>query len=304
MSLLDELTPSESQRARSDKALKEFENELQLLIGQKLLPNLAEPHITLAGSNLRETVLAPITHLNLLLVIDPTGLQLNEQDLMVYFNQSQPSDPFLEKLKNPSGLLQPALLLQHIHDTLKKQFTVELSYFRQSIHITLKKSPIKIKLTPAIPYAHGYFIPEERSELLWNKIDPIKEKDIIHKLNNRHSGNIIAAIRCMKYWNHAKNTDSFRGYHLEAIACLIYEEIPTPITSLLQAVDLFAKQMSKYIYNCPDPVHMGETLHRYLPDNINQWYLFMNRIGELQSVIDKGEKELVGFLQTEFEVAQ
>jgi hypothetical protein len=300
MNLLDELTPSDRDRANADRAFKELEREIHLLTEQNLLPELAEPGLILAGSNFRETALAPITHLNVLFVINPNSVKVNEQDGMVSFIGP---DPFLDGLKNPSGLLQPVLLMKALLSALAG-FSAKQSFFGQSIHIKLKKSPIEIKLTPAIPFLEGYLIPEEKSELLWKRINPTKEKEVIFNLNKRHSGNVIAAIRCMKYWNQTRNTGSFRGYHLEAIACLIFEEIPTPITSLMNAMELYIKQMSKYIYNCPDPVRLSETIHRYLPDSIDQWYLFMNRIGELKAAIEKGEKETAEFLQAEIAIAE
>lgn len=296
ISLLDELTPSDADRKKVQKAITSIEKQIQLLVGQQQLPKLAANSLQVFGSYFRESALAPITHVNVLMVIDPTSVQTNETDLTV---ASVNVDPFLRTIKNPTNLVQPVLLMKALETVLSKHMNAKLSSSGQSVHITLKGESIELRLTPAIPFLDGYLIPEEKSELLWKRISPLKERGALEMINKRHSGNVIAAVRCIKYWNLTRNTESFRSYHLEAIACLVFEEIPTPITSLIHALELYAKHMSKYIYNCPDPVRMTESIHRYLPDNIDQWYLFMNRISELQTAVGDGEKALAEFLRGE-----
>lgn len=288
--LVAEITPSSQENATVQKAtefLKEMMTQVQKEGG---FPNLAPEVVLVVGSHFRQTDLSPIEHIDIFLLFDPQLVEINEKESTLSVKNKE---PLFSSSADASMHLLPLKMVSYVEAVLSKKFPTTLTQSKQAVEIRLEQFSLKVRVTPAFSSGDCFYIPEERTELLWRKVSPQKEKEILEKVNLRHNNTLIPLIRYIKLWNETKNNESFRNYHIEAIAYFIFEEIPTPVKSLREALDQYVKSMSRYIYNCPDPTQLSLPIHSYLPDNIDQWYLYMNRISDLKAAIALNEKSIV-----------
>jgi hypothetical protein len=292
--LLSEITPSARENAKVDKTVQELKKQLQQWSDQQKLPPLDKNVILLVGSHYRGTDLSPLKHIDLFLLLDPQHVSIQERGNTITLTGEV---PILSECTDESKHLLPKKLIGKLESVFAEQFSTKTSFSGQAIKIQFEKEKMEVRLTPAFATGQSYVIPQEKSELLWRKVSPEKEKEKLEKVNAAHKGQIIPLIRCMKFWNESKNNECFRNFHVEATAYFIFEEIPTPVASLLEAMKLYTSQLTKYIYNCPDPTGLDAPIHAYLPDNIDQWYMFMNRIAQLKMAIESGERSVVELLK-------
>lgn len=264
------------------------------MVEQRSLPVLNPEIITLVGSHYRETDISPLQHIDVFLEIDSSLVDVHVKgDTLSLVTK----DNVLSTCVDDSLHVLPQKLVSALQVTFSQHFPATISSTGQSIKIQLEKEKFFVRITPSFAWDHSFFVPQEKSELLWRRVSPYKEKAILDQVNQLHNGNIKSVIRCVKLWNELRNNESFRNYHLEAIAYTIFREIPTATHNVMEALELYVNQMPRYIYNCPDPTGLDTPIHTYLPDNIDQWYLFMNRIAELKTAIKSGEKSLVALLK-------
>jgi hypothetical protein len=269
LQLIESVTPSNWEKTNAQHAFTAIEK--YLLAHPQEFP-LAQPDILkLVGSHWRETDLSPVQHIDVFALFAATS-----------FSEQDP----------PS----PSKTVEGIATLLSKDFVTKLSGTKQAVKIQLKEPNFEIRITPAFVQSGFYYIPEEKSETAWKKVSPDKEKELIMELDAKLNKLLIPTIRCMKFWNDGRNNGGFRNYHIEAIAFHIFSGIPTVPKNVFAAVQIYVEQMSKLIFDCPDPTGLSTPIHKYLPDNIDQWYLFMNRVSDLKTAIKGGEKALKSWL--------
>lgn len=291
--LIDDLTPSKSEISRAQKAMETVIEQMRQLSSQNILPPLSPDVATFVGSYFRGTALSPLKHIDIFLIFDSSLVDIHE-DQQVLNLVAQNS--LLSSCVDESLHLLPNKLVSTLLQSFSTLYPATISTSGQTIKMLLEKYSLEVRITPAFAWDHSFYVPAEKSELLWKKVSPGKERQRLAKVDEHHNHFIIPLIRYIKRWNMTKNNESFRNYHVEAIAYFIFEEIPTPANSLVDAIKLYVKQMSRYIYNCPDPTNLSTPVHTYLPDNIDQWYLFMNRISELKTAVENGERAMVDFV--------
>lgn len=264
------------------------------MTSQNLLPPLGEGELVIAGSHYRGTDLAPLWNVDIFLLLDSSLVDIHQKgNTLNIVTQNQ----LLSTCIDESLHLLPHKLVSTLESLFSQKFPTKMSNSGQALKLQVERHSLEVRITPAFAWDHSYFIPQEKSELLWRRVSPFHEKERLDKINAMHNGFVIPAIRYLKRWNEVRNNEGFRNYHVEAIAYFIFEEIPTPAKSVMEALRLYAAQMSKYIYSCPDPTGLDAPINIYLPDNIDQWYLFMNRIGDLKTAISSGEKAVVDLVK-------
>lgn len=292
-SLINELTPSAKDLSIVQSAITETQRLISQITPGSTPLRFHSTVLMTVGSRLRNTDITPLSHVDVFIVFEHPELSFHDTDLTLTIADG--SSP-LSALTDGSLHLITDKVREHVRLFFPKDAT-QTSQSKQAILLPFHQLQLEVRITPAFALSDFFLIPEEKSELKWRKVAPQKGKEFLDQLNTRHQNFLIPAIRLMKFWNRQKNNSTLRNYHIEASGYFIFEEIPTPIPDLISALQEYAKHLSKYMYTCPDPVGLAGPINQYLPDNVNQWYLYMNRIAELRDAIDNGEKALVDFLK-------
>jgi hypothetical protein len=87
-----------------------------------------------------------------------------------------------------------------------------------------------------------YLIPDGQGH--WKKTDPRIDRDRVSEVNQSHNGNVLNAIRLMKYWNRRPTMPSMSSYLLENMILDFYS---TQYAKASQYVDLEVPKVLQYI---------------------------------------------------------
>jgi hypothetical protein len=68
-----------------------------------------------------------------------------------------------------------------------------------------------------------YLIPDGAGD--WKKTDPRKDRDRVQSTNKRHDGNVLNAIRILKYWNRRSTMPSMGSYLIENMILDFYDSL-------------------------------------------------------------------------------
>lgn len=71
-----------------------------------------------------------------------------------------------------------------------------------------------------------YVIPDGAGH--WKKTDPRLDRDAVTAINQKHDGNMLNAIRILKYWNKRRTAPSLPSYLLETILVHYYANSESP----------------------------------------------------------------------------
>ncbi len=74
--------------------------------------------------------------------------------------------------------------------------------------------------TPEADGREFYLIPDGYGN--WKKTDPRKDRDVVGTLNRTHSGNMLKAIRVMKFWNRRRTAPAMSSYLFETLLLRYY----------------------------------------------------------------------------------
>lgn len=292
LGLIQSITPTKKEHHKIKSSLDQVSSYVNRLDSQNTVPILSNSPLLIVGSHSRDTDILPITHVDVYLELDPKNLTMQDSGTIVQLlNNTRELSACIDQAHH----LIPLKIIERLQLWFSEKFSVELSHTKQTLKIAIPHSSIEVRLTPSFEYKEALLIPQVDSQLLWLPTNPDILKNLVDHVDKKHHGMIRPAIRFMKYWNDKKNNSAFRNCHIEMIFLLIFDEIPTPTSSVSECLTIFTDRMAKYIYNCPDPTKLNGPVHSYLPDSIDQWYLFMNRIAELKSALIHGESEVVRF---------
>lgn len=93
-----------------------------------------------------------------------------------------------------------------------------------------------------------YLIPDGDGD--WKKTDPRKDRDRVQSTNMRHDGNVLNAIRILKYWNRRATMPSMGSYLIENMILDFYD---SPLaTSASKFIDL---EIPKLLLHIRDSVY-------------------------------------------------
>ncbi|MCY9692222.1 nucleotidyltransferase [Paenibacillus alginolyticus] len=110
-----------------------------------------------------------------------------------------------------------------------------------------------------------YLIPDGNGH--WKKTDPRIDRDNISRINQKHNGKILNAIRLMKYWNKRAAMPTISSYLLECIILSYYDSKLTVSDYIdIEARSLFG-HLSSAIYNdVYDPKNIQGNLNKLTYD--------------------------------------
>jgi len=212
----------------------------------------------LSGSYARGTKLHPLDDIDVMIVMDGTGLVPVGLNTTHYLrgNAEGKNSPVhrylgLDNLLNSHSVLeafQKALAQSHPDSTIRKD--------GQAINIKLKSYNLGIDIVPCFhikpvdsTQRDFYYIPLGNGNPSWLKTNPQIDAEISKHLHDRHNKKLKSIIKLLKYWNREKNADRIRSYHLETIAWWVFHNHASAITSISEGVRYFFQNARPYLEN-------------------------------------------------------
>ncbi len=212
----------------------------------------------LSGSYARGTKLRPLDDIDVMIVLDGTGLipvGLNTTHY-VRGNTDGKNSPIhnhlgYDNLLNSHSVLevfQKALSLSHPESTIKKN--------GQAINVMLESYNLGIDIVPCFhikPFDNTqqdfYYIPFGNGNASWLKTNPKIDEAISTRLHNKHNKKLKSVIKLLKYWNREKNADRIRSYHLETIAWYVFNSHTSSVISMVEGIRYFFNNARPYLEN-------------------------------------------------------
>lgn len=212
----------------------------------------------LSGSYARGTKLHPLDDIDVMIVLDGTGLIPLGLETTHYVrgNSDGKNSPVhnhlgYDNLLNSHSILktfQEALTQSHSDSTVRKN--------GQAVNVKLKSYNLGIDIVPCFhiksfnsAQQDFYYIPLGNGTPGWLKTNPKIDADISTRLHDKHSKKLKSVIKLLKYWNREKNADRIRSYHLETIAWYVFHNHTSSITSLSDGIRYFFNNARPYLEN-------------------------------------------------------
>ncbi len=212
----------------------------------------------LSGSYARGTKLHPLDDIDVMIVLDGTGLIPVGLNATYYVrgNSEGKNSPVhnhlgADNLLNSHTVLetfQKALAQSHSDSTIKKS--------GQAINVKLTSYNLGIDIVPCFhikPFdatqQDFYYIPLGNGNPGWLKTNPQIDAAISKRLHDQHNKKLKGVIKLLKYWNREKNGDRIRSYHLETIAWYVFHNHTSSINSMAEGVRYFFDNARPYLEN-------------------------------------------------------
>ncbi len=242
----------------------------------------------LSGSYARGTKLYPLDDIDVMIVLDGTGLVPVGLNTTHYVrgNSEGENSPVhdhlgIDNLLNSHSVLeafQKSLLKSHPESTIRKN--------GQSVNVKLSTYNLGIDIVPCFHIKpHNtteqdfYYIPLGNGESGWLKTNPKIDAAISKRLHEKHSKKLKSIIKLLKYWNREKNSDRIRAYHLESIAWYVFHNHPSAVTSMAEGIRYFFNNARPYLEKeMYEATGFGKLIDTYLtPENRQASLLALDR---------------------------
>ncbi len=227
----------------------------------------------LSGSYARGTKTHPLDDIDVMMVLDGSGLVVVEKG--VYPNVDVRDgdldlNPLIQHL-NSDRHLGSKTVLQLFQTVLNESYpNSAVSRDGQAINVWLEAYQMGIDVVPCfhiIPRDGSqdyYYIPNGTSDD-WMRTNPKLDKAISDRLHVKHNRRLKGLVKLLKYWNAEKNSSRLKPYHLETMVWHIFEGHPNAVTSYREALKYFFKNATQQLVNdCPDVTKMGGPVDKYL----------------------------------------
>lgn len=244
-----------------------------------LFPRLIDGDF-LSGSYRRGTKLKPLDDIDVMIVIDGTGLSIVNngyvQDIEVRGSGNR-DNPILQHLgfnsllgsKTVMSLFQKALSDMYPNSKIRND--------EQAVNVWFATYGLGIDVVPCfhlIPRDGSrdrYYIPEGNGGDGWKTTNPKIDEEISNALHLRHNKLMKKVVRLAKYWNHVSNNNRLKAYHLETLIWHILDDHSESIESLESGLIKFFSAVDNALASvCPDKTALGGPVDQYLSLNDRQ----------------------------------
>lgn len=271
------ITLSQSQIEQGAKS----HNHIRELLGNKkdtdpLFPWLIDGDF-LSGSYARGTKIHPLDDIDVMVVLDGTGISLiqNGQIANVAIRGSGDYGSPVNNLTNNWGYISSQKVLNSFRSALNTSYpNSKISKDGQAINVLLDSYDLGLDIVPCfhiIPRDNSkerYYIPAGGNNDFWIPTNPKIDNDICKTIDDLHGNKLKPVIRLIKYWNTTQNENRLRSYHVEVLAWLVFYtgyQNNFMIKEYPSAVQYFFRNITPYLQTiCQDPTEVGEHIDRYL----------------------------------------
>ena len=210
----------------------------------------------LSGSYARGTKLHPLDDIDVMIVLDGTGLVPVGLDATHYVrgNNEGENSPVhdhigYDNLLDSHSVLeafQRSLAQSHADSTIKKS--------GQAVNVKLSSYGLGIDIVPCFHIKPRnsteqdfYYIPIGDGNPGWLKTNPKIDAAISTRLHNQHNKKLKSIIKLLKYWNREKNGDRIKSYHLETIAWYVFHNHESAVSSMAEGLRYFFKNARPHL---------------------------------------------------------
>lgn len=221
------------------------------------------------GSFARHTKIRPLDDIDVLVLLTCAGTSVKQSpnDPHTWWLRLESSASSLAAFPDGFGFVNSTKILNKISSSLDKvsQYSrADIKKNMQAVTLSLVSYSWSFDLVPAVPVSDGnggtayYLIPNGRGD--WLRTDPRIDDNNIQTRNRQHSGNFLATMRLLKYWNSRVHKPRLPSYYFETLVLQVFAYSPT-IVSLPDAVKYFFDNCPSYLWRqCPDPKGLGPAL--------------------------------------------
>lgn len=230
------------------------------------------------GSFARKTKIRPLNDIDILLLLNERGINVEisyKQKASDYgvnmtavcrVKITDASSP-LQAFADNKGYVNSIKILNRIKHHLAyvtNYQKADKNRRMQAVTLNLKSHPWTFDIVPAIPiYDYSdkvthFLIPDGYGN--WIRTNPKIDAQNITSANTQHKGELLPALRFLKYWNERKHKPSLASYYFETLVVQTFKYAPR-ITSYPAALEYFFQHCISFIMSsCPDPKRLGEAL--------------------------------------------
>lgn len=247
----------------------------------------------LSGSYARGTKIFPLDDIDIMMVLDGTGLFAIRDGS--YWNatvrgSTLANNPVLREL-DWQGLLSSRRVMEILQNALKQSYpNSKVAKDGQAINVWLDSHGLGMDVIPCfhvIP-ADGsrdvYYIPAGSQTDGWMMTNPKIDENISDQLHSHHNEKLKPVIKLIKLWNRVFNNNRLRSYHLESVAWYVFARAPNKITHYGTALLYFFQNAGSHIaVSCPDPTNIGGPIDTYL--NPQDRILSLQKIDQTKTIL-------------------
>lgn len=228
----------------------------------------------LSGSYARGTKIFPLDDIDVMIVMDGTGLfpikngAIWQADIR---GSGFRDNPILNYI-GENNLLSSQAALRLFQDALSQSYhSSKVSKDGQAINVWFDAYGLGIDVVPCFHVVPRdgtrdvYYIPNGQADGQWMITNPKIDQEISDTLHNQHNEKLKPVVRLLKLWNRNHNAEAVRSYHLEAICWYIFNQYPEKINDYEGAIRYFFENSLSYFEgNCSDPTQLGAPIDSYL----------------------------------------
>jgi len=295
------LTPTEiSQGAKSQAHIREIlDNKSQ---GDESFPWLTDGDF-LSGSYARDTKIKPLDDIDIMVVLDGTGLVAWDKGVQLNADvrgNGKLGSPAVNYLNDKSWGISSIKIIEIFKNALQESYPdSSIQKDGQAVNVWLDSYGLGLDIVPCfhiIPRDGSYeryFIPFGAGNSMWRATNPKIDEETCTLLNQQHDGKLKPVIKLIKYWNQTKNNGQLRSYHIEVMVLRIFSTQLYKISDYGQAIKCFFDNATNSLMRpCRDLTGLGtENVDSYLTPEKKT--LILSELLRAQQIINT--PTLVGF---------
>jgi hypothetical protein len=248
----------------------------------------------LSGSYARGTKIHPLDDIDVMMVIDGTGLRVIEHGQ--YTNaevrgSGTEGSPVNTYTYGTQGLISSKRILETFRDAIRESYpNSKIRKNGQAVNIWLDSYGMGLDIVPCFHILPKdgrrdfYYIPQGGESDEWMTTNPKIDAEICDSVDVRHDNKLKPVIRLLKHWNEIHNASRLQSYHLETVAIYVFHNHPDKIQDHATAIRYFFNNAGTWLQNsCQDMTGLGGPVDSYLTPEARQ--LTLVKIAEAQRAI-------------------
>ncbi len=230
----------------------------------------------LSGSYNRGTKIFPLDDIDVMIVLDGTGLFPISSGIVLdatINGSGEESNPILQYL-GVDGFLDSRKVIDLFWKALNNSHkSSTVSKDGQAVNIWLDSYGMGIDVVPCFHVIPNnseqdfYYIPRGKNASDWMMTNPKIDLSISDNLHNIHNNLFKGVVRLVKYWNRVSNKDRLRSYHIETMVWHAFDDYAEVMETYETGLARFFIHASAILESgCPDKTSLGGPVDTYLSE--------------------------------------
>jgi len=230
--------------------------------GDTEFPNIYTERNIFFGSFSRRTKKRPIDDIDIMICLNADGCTYNELIDRIEITVPEAATRYLAYINDGTNILNSRKVINAFIAKLADipQYNkAEIKRNLEAVILNLQTYDWVFDIVPCFFTKEDankmtyYIIPDGNGN--WKKTDPRLDSQRLSKLNQVHEGNLLNAIRVVKYWNHRPTMPTMGSYLLENMILDYYYEKTTVASKFVdvELVDVFLAIHRRVYHAVNDP---------------------------------------------------